>query len=149
MKDELHIILGCFGHQDDNFISCSGAENSILNVSPSLPSYNEIMDYLEICGLFDRPEFDYNSIRHIIFNLRDRYDYVNKKIFSKKIFQLIENFTVQHKKCGIYLKLSLVQPNYSHKTESKAILIPGNSSLDTREITNKKNVFILKKQNFQ
>lgn len=147
--NELHIILGCFGRQDDGFISCAGVQNSILNVNPSLFKYNEIMDYLEICGLFDKPLFDYNSIRHLIFNLRDRYDQINKKIFSEKNFKLYEKFTVEHKNCGIYLKLSLIENYISNKIESKGILIPGNPSLDTREIVNKNNALILRRKNFQ
>lgn len=145
--NELNLILGCFGRQDDDFISCSGVENSILKVSPSLYKYNEMMDYFDNCNLFDKPMFDYNQIRHVIFNLRDRYDQVTKRIFSEKNFKLYEKFTIEHKNCGLYLKLSLIQNKIIK--ESKGILIPGNPDLDTREIANKKIVFPIKMKSFQ
>ena len=126
--EELYIILGCFGRREDDFISCAGIENRILKVEESLYNFNELMDFLDTCRLFDRPLFDYNAIRHLIFNLRDRFDQPMKRLWSEKRFELYQKFTIDHRHCGLYAKLILVNSEISIKSDDpKGILIPASS----------------------
>lgn len=107
-NDNIYLVLGCFGRRDDDFVSCSGIENRILLLSPTIVNYNDLMDYLENCRLFDRPLFEYNGIRHVIFNIREKFDQVTKRIWSEKKFTLYQKFTIDHRHCGLYLKLVLI-----------------------------------------
>lgn len=125
MHNELHLILGCFGCNEDTFISCPSVENRILLIDESLVHYNDIMDYLDNCKLFDKPFFDYNGIRNILFNIRERFEQPTRRIWSEKKFHLLERFTIEHKKCGLYLKLILVPEiaNIATKNLNEEILI--------------------------
>jgi len=105
----LYVLLGCFGRQDDGFISCSGVENCILVVDASLTNYTEIMDYLDGVKLFDKTILEYNSVRHIILNLQDKFDQVVKRLWTEKQFILYQKFVVDHKNCGVYLKLKMAE----------------------------------------
>lgn len=124
--EELHIALGCFGRRDDDFISCAGLENRILKTDQNLFNYNELMDYLDSCRLFDRPLFDLNACRHFIFYIRDKFDQPLRRIWSEKRFELYQKFIIDHRHCGIYIKLILVNPEIPQPVEQeKGILIPG------------------------
>ncbi len=123
--EELNIIIGCFGLRNDDFISCASVENRILPISESLYNYEELMNYLDTCRLFDKPMFDYNSIRHFIFNVRDKFDQPMKRLWSEKKFELLQKFTIDHRHCGLYVKLILVDPQIVlEPDEPKRILIP-------------------------
>lgn len=133
-KEELYLILGCFGRRDDDFINCLGVENKILKLDPSLYKYTEMMTYLDGCRLFDRPMFDYNAVRHVIFNLREKYDQPTKRLWSEKKFELYQKFTIDHRHCGIYLKLALVlfdEENQPVIQPEKPILISGEEEKKT------------------
>lgn len=67
------------------------------------------MDYLDGCKLFDQTILEYNSVRNIIFNLQDKFDQVVKKLWTEKQFRLYQKFVVDHKDCGVYLKLKLAE----------------------------------------
>jgi hypothetical protein len=101
--------LGCFGREDGGFVSCSGVENNILIIEPSLNNYTEIMDYLDGCQLFDKTLLEYNSVRHVILNLQDKYDQVVKKLWTERQFRLYQKFVIDHKDCGVYLKLKIIE----------------------------------------
>lgn len=139
MKTEkLYIILGCFGRREDDFICCAGIENRILQVEERLYLYNDLMDYLDSCRLFDRPMFDYNSIRHFIFNLREKFDQPTRRLWSEKKFEIYQKFTIDHRHCGLYIKLSLVNPQYEEPpSEPKGILIPGSENSDNSDNSDK------------
>lgn len=109
-NEELHLVLGCFGRRDDDFINCLGIENKILLLTPILFKYSDLMDYLDGCRLFDRPMFDVNAIRHVIFNLRDKFDQPTSRLWSEKKFNLYQKFLIDHRHCGLYIKLVLVIP---------------------------------------
>jgi hypothetical protein len=106
---KLYLILGCFGRSDDNFVSCSSCENVILEINSNLDFYNEMMGYLDSCRLFDKPSFDFNSIRSIIQNLQSRFDQISlgRRLWSEKELQLFQKFVLVHKDCGLFLKLSI------------------------------------------
>lgn len=61
--------------------------------------------YLESLRLFDKPLFDINAIRHMLFNMQDKYDQKIKRLWTEQQFQLYEKFMLTHKMCGIYVKL--------------------------------------------
>jgi hypothetical protein len=123
--EELHISIGCFGFRSDDFVSCAGVENRILLLNESLYNYEELMNYLDICRLFDKPMFDYNSIRHFIFNMQDKFDQPMKRLWSEKKFELLQKFTIDHRRCGLYIKLILIDPQIVlNSEEPKRILIP-------------------------
>lgn len=105
----INIILGCFGRTDDGFVSCASTENIILTINQESYNYNKIMDYLDKLQLFDKMMLDYNSIRHFIFNMREKFDYPTKKLWSEKQFNLFQKFTLTHKDCGLFIKLNFAQ----------------------------------------
>ncbi len=129
MKEQLYLSLGCFGCWDDDFVNCNGIENIILCVEHNLVHYHEIMNYFDAHCLFDQPIFDYNAIRHFIFKLQNELGEFNHKLWSEKKFVLYEKFTIDHKRCGLYLKLILLEPKEKKLPKEKSILIPAKNSL--------------------
>lgn len=115
---ELYLLLGCFGQNHDGFVSCASCENKILKVESHLDKYNEMMDYFENCHLFDRPIFEYSTIAHFIKNMQDRYDQVavGKRLWSEKNYILYQKFLAEHRLCGLYIKLALLETGTSEKT---------------------------------
>lgn len=115
---QLYLLLGCFGQNHDGFVSCAGCENKILKVESHLDKYNEMMDYFENCHLFDRPVFEYSAIAHFIKNMQDRYDQVavGKRLWSEKNYTLYQKFLAEHRLCGLYIKLALLDDGISEKT---------------------------------
>lgn len=101
----LYIVLGCFGRTDDGFISCSGIENRILYLNKDNRNYNDIMDYLDRCQLFEKMMLDYNAVRHFIFNMLDRFDEPARRLWTEKQFQLYQKFVIDHKGCGLFIRL--------------------------------------------
>lgn len=104
---DFYVLLGCFGFTADGFTCCAGVENIILKVNTSLPDYNEMMNYFDQCRLFDRPIFDLNAVRHLIFNLQDRYNLITRPLWSPRQFELYQKFVIDHRHCGVYVKLKL------------------------------------------
>lgn len=116
-----HVVLGCFGRQDDGFISCGGIQNNILVIEPKMNNYVSIMDYLDNCQLFDKTILEYNSIRHFVLNMQDRYDQVVKKLWTEKQFRLYQKFTIDHRDCGLFLKLNLIEEPNENQPNSQSI----------------------------
>lgn len=117
---DFYIILGCFGLRIEDFVCCASVENIILKVDTSLPNYNEMMDYYDQCRLFDRPMFDANAIRHVIFNMQDRYHQVIKPLWSVKKFELYQKFLIDHRHCGLFLRAQLPGSQTSDPSESES-----------------------------
>ena len=124
---QLFLLLGCFGQNNDGFVSCATCENKILKVDSRLDKYNDIMEYFENCHLFDRPMFEYSAITHFIKNMQDRYDQVavGKRLWSEKNYNLYQKFVADHRLCGLYIKLALLEGGTSEKTPffEKSIVI--------------------------
>ena len=116
-----HVVLGCFGRQDDGFVSCGGIQNNILVIEPKMNNYTSIMDYLDGCQLFDKTILEYNSIRHFVLNMQDRYDQVVKKLWTEKQFRLYQKFTIDHRDCGLFLKLNLIEEPNENQPNSQSI----------------------------
>ena len=128
ISGKLYIVLGCFGRIDDGFVSCASCENKILLVDEHLDNYNQMMDYFDSCRLFDRPMFEYSAIAHFIKNMQDRFDQiaVGKRLWSEKRYHLYQKFIAEHRMCGLYIRLVLVNENEEETTklEEKGIFIP-------------------------
>jgi hypothetical protein len=103
--EKLNLILGCFGRVDDGFVSCNGIENNILVLDSLLYHFNDIMDFCDTYKLFDRKMMEYNSVRHFIFNMQNRFDQVSRKLWTEQRFLLYQKFTIDHKSCGLFLRL--------------------------------------------
>lgn len=124
-REELYVILGCFGRVDDGFVSCTGIENQILGVGKHVEHHNEMMDYFDSCRLFDRAMFEYSAIRHFVHNLQDRFDQVavGKRLWSEKQYTLYQKFIIDHRFCGLYVRLDLNLPVNEPVVEEKAVKI--------------------------
>ena len=123
IKEELYLILGCFGRVDGGFVSCASCENRILRIDGSLEQYNSIMEYMDTCRLFDKPTFDVNAIRHVINNMQERFDQIiaHKRLWPENKLQLFQKFIQEHRSCGLYLKLSLI-PKDINSDEIKPVI---------------------------
>jgi len=128
-NEDLYVILGCFGRVDDGFVSCPGIENKILKVGDHIENHNEMMDYFDSCRLFDRAMFEYSAIRHFIHNLQDRFDQIaaGKRLWSEKQYTLYQKFIIDHRLCGLYLRLDLDIPVSEPVVEEKAVRIKAQS----------------------
>lgn len=109
MEENAYLVLGCYGRTENDFVLCSSTQNRILKLDDSLVNVNGIMDYFEALKLFDRPVLDQNAIRHLIYNLQDRFDQKFKRIWTDHEYHLLERFMQMHKPCGMYAQLILVQ----------------------------------------
>lgn len=125
--DDLYIVLGCFGRRDDNFVSCPSVENRILKIGVSIQGYETMMNYFEGCRLFDRPMFDINAVRNFVFYMQEKYDQGMKRLWSEKEFSLYQKFIIDHRMCGSYIKLILVNGELDKpiEEEPKKIFIKG------------------------
>lgn len=102
------LVLGCWGRIDDNFCSCSSVKNNILDLSKNSARNIQIIDYLDkVYHLFDRPL--YNNIHTALFNIQDKFSDVVDKVFPENMFKRMEDFCLTHYKCGLYLRLELIE----------------------------------------
>lgn len=128
-EKDLFLILGCFGFTDGSFVNCSSVENKILKIDPTLEKYGEIVNYLDNCRLFDRPLFDFNSVKNVIQNIHVKYDQVAspKRMWQQRDVDNFEKFIMTHRRCGLYLKLALVSKSgiINNKPEENSIFIEG------------------------
>lgn len=106
MPPKIFLVLGCNGRVDGEFVSCSSTENVILELSPALEHIQEIISYLKALRLFETKMKDYNAIRRVLFNIKDKYYQGYKPIWDDSYFKLIEKFTINHKECGLILFIS-------------------------------------------
>lgn len=108
MDERAYLVLGCYGRAENGFKLCQGVDNRILKLDESLVNFNGVMDYLDAVKLFDRPMLDQNAIRHLVYNLQDRFDQKIKRLWTDHEFNLIERFMHMHKPCGLYSQVILV-----------------------------------------
>lgn len=141
-NEQLYLVLGCFGRKETfrdsseiiDFVSCASCENRILTLSTAkVNNYNAIMDYFDSCRLFDKPIFEYSAINHFIRNVRDKFDQIvtDKPIWSESQYNLYQKFIVEHRLCGLYIKLIFtdISENKVNKIEEKGIIIKGKENL--------------------
>lgn len=103
---KIHIILGCFGYQEDGFVFCNGIENIIFTLNKEMPFYKDAMSYLDTCKLFDQPNYDYNTIRNFLVRFKDKFTFVDKPIWLPRKYENYQKFVLSHKNCGLILKLN-------------------------------------------
>jgi hypothetical protein len=91
------------------------------------------MDYFETCRLFDKPAFEFNAIRNILENMQQRFDQLaaGRRLWSEKEIGLFQKFIMNHRACGLYLKLKLVQSNEPEppQIEEKLIKVEASSKI--------------------
>lgn len=104
MTESAYLVLGCFGRTESEFVLCSSVENKILKLDDTLFNFHDIAGYLDKLNLFEKILLDQNSIRHLIYNLQDRFDQKTKRLWSDHKYNLIERFMQTHKPCGFYAK---------------------------------------------
>jgi hypothetical protein len=119
LEENAYLILGCYGRTENGFILCPSTENRILKLDDSLVNFEKIMDYFDTIKLFDRPIIDQNSIRHLIYNLQDRFDQKIKRLWTDHEYNLLERFLQMHKPCGFYAKLILVPEEFDKQIPIK------------------------------
>ena len=106
---QAYLILGCYGRIENGFILCSTTQNRILKLDDSLVNLDGVINYLDAVKLFDRPMLDQNAIRHLVYNLQERFDQKFKRMWTDHEYHLLERFIQMHKPCGLYAQLVLVQ----------------------------------------
>lgn len=110
MVDEnVYLVLGCYGRTENGFVLCPSIQNRILKLDDSLVNISGVTDYLEAVKLFDRPMLDQNAIRHLIYNIQERFDQKFKRIWTDHEYHVLERFMQMHKPCGFYVQLIMTQ----------------------------------------
>jgi hypothetical protein len=109
VEENAYLILGCYGRTENGFILCSSTQNRILKLDDGLVNSQGVIDYFEAVKLFDRPMLDQNAIRHLIYNLQERFDQKFKRLWTDHEYHLLERFMQMHKPCGLYAQLVMVQ----------------------------------------
>ena len=102
--EKAYLLLGCQGRKEHNFLCCSGIENVILTITENHESLDWLANYLKAFSIYDRPVKDYNAIRRMLFTIKDKYTYRHKPIWDDNYFKLLEEFTINHKNCGLYVR---------------------------------------------
>jgi hypothetical protein len=108
VEENAYLILGCYGRTENGFVLCSSTQNRILKLDDGLVNIEGVTDYLEAVKLFDRPMLDQNAIRHLIYNLQERFDQKFKRMWTDHEYHLLERFMHMHKPCGVYAQLVMV-----------------------------------------
>jgi hypothetical protein len=126
---KIHIAMGCYGYKDDDFVFCSGIENKIFSFDKKHFSYEEIMNYLDNCKLFDKPLYDYNAVRNFLSRFRQKFESPLSPVWVERKYNNYQKFAIDHKICGLVLKLS------SEKIESS--LDKNNSSSNILKLIQK------------
>lgn len=103
---KIHIIMGCYGFKDDDFVCCPGIENIIFSFDKSAYSYKEIMNYLDNCKMFDKPLYDYNAIRNFLTRFKQKFENPLSPIWVERKYNIYQKFAIDHKNCGLFLKLT-------------------------------------------
>jgi hypothetical protein len=126
-EENAYLVLGCFGRVEDGFILCPSTENRILKLDDTLNDFDDMCDYLESIGLFDRQMLDGNAIRHLVYNLQERFDQKVRRLWSEQQYHMLERFMHMHKPCGLYAKLILVpeELDVPKPGEPKSVIIRG------------------------
>ena len=130
MQDEkdssLYLVLGCWGRIDDKFVTCPSASNPILLVDKKLEDHDFLVKYLQTVRLFSRKIIDYNAVRNVLFKIQNNFLQGYKPMWDAKRFRLMENFTIQHRPCGVYLSLELLDEPPEVK-EREVVIYPSKS----------------------
>lgn len=117
---KIHIIMGCYGYKDDDFTFCSGIENSIFVFSKDHILFQEIMNYLDNCKMFDKPLYDYNAIRNFLSRFRQKFESPLAPVWIERKYNAYQKFAIDHKNCGLVLRLSIQKPEVNNDSEKNS-----------------------------
>lgn len=103
---KIMLILGCWGRERVGFIACPSIFNEILDLTKNSERNIKIKDYLDShFKLFDRPL--YNNVHTAVWNIQEKFSEKGNSVFPEEKFRYIEEFCIDHAKCGLYLRLEL------------------------------------------
>lgn len=103
---KITLILGCWGRNEDGFITCNAVSNKILDLTKETPRNADISNYLDShLKLFDKPL--YSNVHTAIWNIQEKFSLLEKPVFNEKLFRKMEEFCIVHAKCGVFLRLEL------------------------------------------
>lgn len=109
MEENAYLVLGCYGRTENGFVLCASTQNRILKLDDGLVNIDGVTSYFDAVKLFDRPLLDQNAIRHLIYNIQERFDQKFKRLWTDHEYHLLERFMQMHKPCGLYAQLIMVQ----------------------------------------
>ena len=134
MQENAYLVMGCYGRSENGFVLCPSTQNRILKLDDALVNVDGVTDYLDAVKLFDRPMLDQNAIRHLIYNLQDRFDQKFKRLWTDHEYHLLERFIQMHKPCGLYAQLILVpQQEESNQDAEQVSFVKGIPEIDKPE----------------
>lgn len=134
MQENAYLVMGCYGRSENGFVLCPSTQNRILKLDDALVNVDGVTDYLDAVKLFDRPMLDQNAIRHLIYNLQDRFDQKFKRLWTDHEYHLLERFIQMHKPCGLYAQLILVpQQEESNPDAEQVSFVKGIPEIDKPE----------------
>jgi hypothetical protein len=110
-----YILLGCNGFTDSSsFKYCSSALNPIVDLSMLEPGdQDKVSNFLDnACGLFDAPCYDYNKCINIVNFLYRQFSIIDEDGLHR-----IQGFLKMHKRCGLYIMLTLKE-DYNERCEA-------------------------------
>ncbi len=100
------LILGCWGREREGFVACPSISNEILDLTKNSQRNVKIKDYLDShFKLFDRPL--YNNVHTAVWNVQEKFSEKGNPVIPEVKFRYIEEFCIEHAKCGLYLRLEL------------------------------------------
>jgi len=120
LNHKIHIIMGCYGYKDDDFTFCKGVDNSIFSFDNDHILYQEIMNYLDNCKLFDKPLYDYNAVRNFLSRFRQKFESPLAPVWIERKYNAYQKFAIDHKSCGLVLRLSLQKNEQPNNLEQKS-----------------------------
>lgn len=102
------LVLGCWGRKHGEFQMCRGVENEILDITAGSERNAAIAKRLdEVYHLFDRPL--HNNVHTALFGLQDTFSEEGRPLFPRDFFAGLETFCTMHAKCGLFLRLRLME----------------------------------------
>lgn len=102
------LILGCWGRNENGFVICDGVSNQILDLTDNSGRNEDISNYLDShFKLFDKPL--YSNVHTAIWNIQEKFSIKGKPVFEKRAFSWMEEFCLMHAKCGLFLRLELIE----------------------------------------
>jgi hypothetical protein len=100
------LVFGCWGREKDGFVSCGGVTNDILDITAGSERNTAIAEYLDShFSMFDRPL--YNNVHTVLWNLQEKFGVKGNPVFEEKKFKRMEEFCMDHRKCGLFLRLDI------------------------------------------
>jgi hypothetical protein len=130
VEESAYLVLGCYGRTENGFILCPGMQNRILKLDDSLVNIEGVTDYLDAVKLFDRPMLDQNAIRHLVYNLQDRFDQKFKRLWTDHEYHLLERFIHMHKPCGLYAQLILTYDEPDQPQQDQVSFVRGTPDVE-------------------